>query len=319
MTTAPKTSAQNPRTAVSRRWFALLFTISAAVVLGSYGVFPNRTVAGSPGKETHFGECMLWEPSRTAPDTFTQSPSIVETTDYPPFTKALTVNGLTLVADDTVPDAFLELVAQSTREMFSQDSAASTSIHTAVFTALHEYMAVLPVVGQEQIEKLFAGRNSDIEALRNRNSVCDIIVFQSDGQVMEVVEHTLHAVSVIGLHHALPQEWGISTDSALYRHMQVAIEKGYFDPESYERDIVDPDTYLRVVMQEFGYWAVTTYWDLQEPYGPGEGEWSIRTPEELATLLPDLNIMIEDTIGQFMTTPSDTTLAEIDTFTRNSR
>lgn len=311
MSIVPRTSTQNLRTAVSRRRFAMLFTISVAVALGGYGVFTDRTATDGPGKETHFGACMLREPARTAPDSFSQSPSIVETTDYPPFTKALTVNGLTLVADDSVPDAFLELVAQSTREMFSQDSVSSASIHTAVFTALHDYRAVLPVVSQEQIEKLFAGRNSDIEALRNRNSVCDIIVFQSDGQVMEVIEHILHAVSVIGLHHALPDEWGISTDSALYRHMQVAIEKGYFDPESYERDIVDSDTYLRVVMQEFGYWAITTAWDFQEPYGAGEGEWSIRTPEELATLLPDLNTMIKETIGQFMTAPSDTTLAEI--------
>jgi len=312
MSIAPKTSTHNRRYAVRRWWLASLFLMLATVALRGCDVFPDRGGAtGRPNNQTHFGECMLREPARTAPDQF-QSLGIVETADYPPFTNAVAVGGLTFVANDAIPNAFMEIVAQATREMFSQNGTSPTSMQRAVFTALYEYKAVLPVVSQEQIAVLFTGQDADIEALRNQNSVCDVIIFQSEHQVMEVVEHILHAVSVIGLHHAFPNEWGISTDSALYQHMQVAIENSHFDPASYEVDIADSDTYLRMTMQEFGYWAITTSWDLQGRYGPGEGEWFIRTPEDLAALLPELDAMIEETIGQFMMPPSDDTLSEID-------
>lgn len=312
MSIVPKTSTQNRRYVVFRWWFASLFLILATVALPGCDVFLDSGGAtGSPSNQTHFGECMLREPTRTAPDQF-QSLGIVETTDYPPFTKAVSVDGLTFVANDAIPNAFIDVVAQSTREMLSQNGPSPTSMQRAVSRALYEYKAVLPVLSQEQIAVLFTGQDSDIEALRNQNSVCDVIIFQSEHQVIEVVEHVLHAISVIGLHHAFPNEWGISTDSALYQHMQVAIENGYFDPSSYEMDIADSDTYLRVTMQEFGYWAITTSWGLQQRYGPGKGEWFIRTPEELAALLPELDAMIEKTIGQFMMPPSDNTLSEID-------
>ena len=40
--------------------------------------------------------------------------------------------------------------------------------------------------------------------------------------------------------------------------------------------------FQRVIVQEFAYWLISTYWNLQEPYGPlEEEEWNIDNKEQL--------------------------------------
>ena len=57
---------------------------------------------------------------------------------------------------------------------------------------------------------------------------------------------------------------------------------------------------------------ITTYWDLQAPYGPvGEAEWHIVTAAELREKQPQVVAMIERTVGRTMAAPSLATLADL--------
>ena len=79
------------------------------------------------------------------------------------------------------------------------------------------------------------------------------------GQVMEVVEHSLHYVTDIGLHCASPDQWGIAPDSVLVQGMRDAVERGNYDISQYP-DIDDLEVRNRVLVQEFAYWAMSTAW-----------------------------------------------------------
>ena len=79
------------------------------------------------------------------------------------------------------------------------------------------------------------------------------------GQVMEVVEHSLHYVTDIGPHYAYPDQWGVAPDSVLVQGMRDAVERGNYDISQYP-DIDDLEVRNRVLVQEFAYWAISTAW-----------------------------------------------------------
>ncbi|MCV6605194.1 MAG: hypothetical protein OIF34_07800 [Porticoccaceae bacterium] len=265
-----------------------------------------------PGSDTHFGQCRLLEPARVAPDSVRSDTGVFQSSAYLPFTKAALVDGLTLVANDAVPDSFISLVEKVIVEMFAQGEFTDTVRQVELLNNLYIYNAVIPVINYANMDRFLADSESQINALALENSICDIIMYGSDGQVMEVVEHILHYVSVIGLSYTFADEWGISRSSELYRSMQVAIDKGYYDVTSYEQDGLDEETYLRVTMQEFGYWVISTAWNLQEPYGHGEGEWSIKDRKDLEQKLPELYEALVSTVDKVMMAPSVETLQKID-------
>lgn len=258
---------------------------------------------------THLGGCILTSPQGQVPEDVYTTTDIVPTAEYLPFAKKLTVYGLTLVARDDVDDEFLQLVARAIRETFPRGDGIDTAAQAAILRNHYRYNAVIPVPQGEDMS--FVEENEAAwRALESQNSICDIIMAGVAGQVMEVVEHILHYVSDIGLHYAFPDEWGLAQTSVLRRAMDEAIEKGYYDVSSYD-DIDDPDALDRVLMQEFAYWVISTAWNLQEPYGSQEDEWTIRNEDDLKTKLPELYAAFERTVGRTMAPRSRETLQAI--------
>jgi hypothetical protein len=268
-----------------------------------------ETTPAEQAAPTHLGGCILVEPVGTVPADILQDTGVLATDEYAPFTKKLTVYGITLVARDDASDEFLGRVAKTIKEIFVQDESLDLELQHEVIRNLYRYRATIPVpVGRDMS---FAEEDeAAFDRLTEENSICDIIMQGvSPGQVMEVVEHILHFVSDMGLNYTFPDEWGISTDSALYQAMKRAIDEGYYVVEQYS-DFDDEEEYNRVLLQEFAYWFITTAWDLQEPYGPIEAEWTIRNQAELAEKLPEFYEVFKQTVGRVMVPPSLTTLAE---------
>jgi hypothetical protein len=88
--------------------------------------------------------------------------------------------------------------------------------------------------------------------------------------------------------------------------MNQAIDAGLYDVGSY-RDMIEEDkeVYQRVIVQEFSYWLISTYWDLQEPYGPmSEEEWNVDNKQDLLKKLPEGYDLVEQTVDRFMKSPS---------------
>jgi len=256
------------------------------------------------------GGCILTTPIGEAPDDLYTVTDVVPADDIPPFTKKLTAYGLTLAAGDDASDDFMRLVARTITEIFPRDENLDLAKQEEVLRNHYLYKALIPVpVGEDM--SFFEDNEEAVMRLASENSICDIIMSEVPGQVMEVVEHILHFVSDTGLHYAFPEEWGISKESEIALAMNEAIEKGYYEVEQYG-DIDDEEEYHRVLIQEFAYWAISTYWDLQEAYGPvGEAEWNIVTAAELKEKMPALYDMIERTIATVMVAPSLETLQQI--------
>jgi len=72
--------------------------------------------------------------------------------------------------------------------------------------------------------------------------------------------------------------------------------------------------YNRVLVQEFAYWLISTYWNLQEPYGPNEEEWIIRNQQQLKEQLPLGYNLVESTVGKVMKAPSSEILEKLNTY-----
>jgi hypothetical protein len=257
-----------------------------------------------------YGGCILTTPIGEVPGDLYTVTNVMPADDIPPFTKRLMVYGLTLAAGDDASDDFMRLVARAITEVFPRDENLDLAKQEEILRNQYLYKALIPVpVGEDM--SFFEEDRETFMQLAGENSICDIIMSDVPGQVMEVVEHILHFVSDTGLHYAFPAEWGISKDSEIALAMNEAIEKGYYEIEQYD-EFEDEEEHLRVLIQEFAYWAISTYWDLQEAYGPvGEAEWNIVTSAELKEKMPALYDMIERTIATVMVAPSLETLQQI--------
>ena len=251
-------------------------------------------------------DCVLSQPMGVIPDDLYNVGEIIESEDYPPFTKELNVYGITLIARDDISDNFMLNIANTIIEMFPKSVDIDTMLQKDLLRNIYKYKTVIP---------LFYGEDWDLspteeqlwDTTAGENSVCDIIMDNIPGQVMEVVEHILHHVTDVGLHYTFPNEWGLSSSSTLYSVTEEAVDLNYYDIQQYS-DIDDVGVRMRVILQEYAYWIIYTSWDLREKYGPQDSEWSIMNSVELLEKLPDSYQLYNDTVVKVMACPSDSTL-----------
>ena len=251
-------------------------------------------------------DCVLSQPMGVIPDDLYNVGEIIESEDYPPFTKELNVYGITLIARDDISDNFMLNIANTIIEMFPKSVDIDTMLQKDLLRNIHKYKTVIP---------LFYGEDWDLspteeqlwDTTAGENSVCDIIMDNIPGQVMEVVEHILHHVTDVGLHYTFSNEWGLSSSSTLYSVTEEAVDLNYYDIQQYS-DIDDVGVRMRVILQEYAYWIIYTSWDLREKYGPQDSEWSIMNSVELLEKLPDSYQLYNDTVVKIMACPSDSTL-----------
>lgn len=255
------------------------------------------------GSETHLGGCILLTPGAEAPDDLYYDTGVIRTDEFKPLTKTISVYGIILAGNDDVTDEFMRDVATAIKEIFPRDRGLDGQQQQQLLTNLHRYRALIPMFEQQ---KGFRNTPEEEEAWRTTEaecSVCDVIFKTNRGQVMEVVEHILHYVSTVGLHYTFPEEWGVSDTSKINQFMREAIDRKFYDVGGYT-EIEDEKERQRVEIQEFSYWVISTAWNLQEPYGGGGGEWTIKNRVELKEQMPELFAMVEQTVGTIMVPPS---------------
>lgn len=260
-------------------------------------------------QKTHLGDCILLSPTGEIPDNLYQESDVVPTDEFKPFTKKLSVYGITLIGRDDISDDFMRKVAKTITEIFPQETDdIDAELQKDVLRNLYKYRAVIPFFKGHEHE--FAPEDEAAwDITQSQNSICDIIMEGVSGQVNEVVEHILHFVTDVGLHHTFPDEWGISKTSKVYQAMQEAIDKEYYIIDQYG-DIDDEEVKTRMLIQEFAYWIICSAWNLLEPYAP-DAEWKIiRTASDLKERLSLSYELFESTIPKVMARPSIETLEE---------
>jgi hypothetical protein len=289
-----------------------------ALVLGSCSSGKNESEKTEPTEpaleitetaKTHVGGCILASPAAEIPADLYQATDVVPTEEYKPFTKKLSVYGITLIGRDDISDDFMRKVAKTIKEMFPQNESIDIELQKEVLRNMYRYRTVIPLFRDEEFE--FSPEDQQAwDLTTNQNSICDIIMEGVPGQVNEVVEHILHWVSDVGLHYTFPAEWGCtSKTSKIYHAMQEAIDKKHYNIGQYGENGNDEER-TRVLIQEYAYWVIFTAWDLYEPYGP-EAEWTgIKNPSDMMEKLPLSYELFEQTIPKVMAPPSRTTLEE---------
>ena len=257
--------------------------------------------------DTHIGGCILRVPSGNPPNDLYSISRIVKTNEYQPFTKKLTVCGITLIGREDISDDFMYNVAATIKEMFSPDGDnIDKELQERLIMNMFKYRTVIPLFKGENYE--FSSSDEEKwDRTMIANSICDIIMEGVTGQVTEVVEHILHFVTAIGMHYTFPNEWGISRDSELYIQMNQAIDNGFYDIEQYD-EIDQEEEHLRVLLQEYAYWIIYTIWDLRVPYGPKNAEWSIMTKSELIDKLPSSYKLYKKYVTKVISAPTKSRL-----------
>ena len=251
-------------------------------------------------------DCMLTSPIGHVPNNIYTVGNIEPTEKYPPFTKKLEVFGVTLIARDEISNDFMQNVGNTISEMFSITPDTDLDMQRQVIESLYKYKTVIPLFyGEDWI--ISHSEENGWDETSSANSLCDIIMEDIPNQVMEVVEHILHHVTDVGLHYAMDDDWGLLSDSELYRVTNEAIISGDYDIAQYS-DIGEEDVRNRVILQEYAYWIIYTAWDLRQKYGPTESEWSIMSKNELATKQSGSYDLFTRTIPKVMTCPSDSIL-----------
>ena len=258
--------------------------------------------------DTHCGGCVLLSPSGEVPENLYQVSEITPTDEYKPFTKKLTVYGITLVGRDEISDEFMHKVAKTIASIFPREGEhIDAELQAELIRNMYRYKTVIP---------LFYGKEHEFseedEALLNatisQNSMCDIIMEGVDGQITEVMEHILHHVTDVGLHYTFEDEWGITETSDAYMAVREAIDKGYYDVKMYRND--PEQAYNRVLIQEYGYWIIYAVWELRESFSPGKAEFNIMNGAELKEQLPASYNLVVQTIPKVMRAPDREMLRE---------
>ena len=276
-----------------------LFYVILLLFLQFVGCNSDRTSLDN----THLGGCILIDSVADLPSDIYQMTSITETNEYEPFNKKLTVCGIILIGRDDISDDFMQKVAETIKDIFSPNGEnINKDLQEDLIINMYKYRTVIPLFKGENFD--FTSSDEELwDRTTRENSICDIIMEGVPGQVTEVVEHILHFVTDIGMHYTFPDEWGISKSSKLYELMQQAIDNQYYDVAQYS-DINNDADRLRVLLQEYAYWIIYTSWDLREPYGPQEAEWSIMSSSELNDKLPQSYQLFQKIVPKVMVRPS---------------
>ena len=103
--------------------------LSMALPLISFLASPLQPASGQSEPDL-LGGCILTTPIGEVPEDLYQESGVEATDEYGPFTKKLTVYGMTLIARDDASDEFMKRVAQTIKESFPQDERMDRSVST---------------------------------------------------------------------------------------------------------------------------------------------------------------------------------------------
>lgn len=232
------------------------------------------------------GGCVIATADSSAvPDDLWNNTGIIEDScTYRPFSKYIQSRGITFVASDNIVDSFILSVVETLEELIPDDPNNSRRAEQEeLITFMASRRAVLPIFRREAEFNLLTGRPC-FDILLDENSICNsmyqLSYGEKDEQPLEVLTNLLHVINLSGLHFQDYNNWGITNSSTLYNEMSEAINKTYYDVEDYE-DVDDDDTRIRIELQKYASWTITSWMDVLETYGGVTSDWNLTNPQLL--------------------------------------
>ena len=127
---------------------------------------------------------------------------------------------------DENSDEFMQKVALAIEEMFPENARGiDRSKQESVIRAMYERKAAIPLFKGDDNIVWGPGEEDQFDELSKTVSTCDVIFeYGGERQPMEVIEHVLHHVSMVGLHYTFYSDWGVNRISNQYTQMVSAID-----------------------------------------------------------------------------------------------
>ena len=263
-----------------------------------------------------------------------ESKAIVTSTEYAPLAKQLDVRGVKLLAwgakggAQAVTDSFIEKVARQYEMMLdptgtdidvTKQAAAIAGMkasNTVQFIG-HTNGSYSPSILTDDANDYYPG----LDIIRNMYGNVDFIwesddslgSYSADDQIMEIMEHALHTLTVYGLPAAYPTEFAQDNQTSdLYNACAQAITNNVFDASSYGTWPGSDADVRALIMREYYYLLTLSMWDYFSFISGGSlsPEWNdnSRTPAGVQTN-NSLGYTLYETYGKkVLTKPSETVL-----------
>jgi len=261
------------------------------------------------------GTCVTSSSDGPVPDDLWATTGIMkDSTKYPPFQKYIETRGIVLAAisEEAVSDVFLQQVATTLNEMIPDDDAYDREQQEAMIEAMAKKRTLIPVVPVEGFGALSEEEFQQMDQIQADYSSCDMIFelgLENPRQPMEVVEHLLHHLNLIGLHYLLPEQWGMTPTSQLSDELQVSGQQQYFDVAGYEASFPEAseEEMMDILLKQYSFWLLATWMDVVAEYGPNdvENEWQLYTPALLEADQPSAWALCDDYLKTLLAVPTN--------------
>jgi len=126
--------------------------------------------------KVHTGGCVLCESIGEIPEDLYQVTEVVESDEFPPFTKKITSMGITLIGREEISDQFMINVALTIKEMFNPEGEEiDRELQEEMIRNMYKYKATIPLFLGHEFEMTEEERSA-MEETRMKASICDIIM-----------------------------------------------------------------------------------------------------------------------------------------------
>ena len=216
---------------------------------------PSQSTVSQNGSQIQNNQSAASNPTASSPPA-TELGVIYHDDKYAPFNRHMDVHGIRLFVLDDVSDEMVVKVAHTLASMWRDTDQIDRSRREELRFQLEDRYVYQRIgyggpdfYGGEPLEyPEIADRLGD-DAREFAHNHIDYIwekdERESDRQIIEVIEHLLHTLTDQGFRFAFPADWDWEDpDSTLNQAMELAIENGHYNVESYQ-DLrnFDPEGY----------------------------------------------------------------------------
>ena len=243
---------------------------------------------------------------------------VIKSDIYKPYDKHINISGLKLLGFPNVSDSFMVKLSLIIESTFTVNDLTNKELQKNLFTTFEEKNVIQRIIHESTNMSNIDEDNAPGWDRINDDFLSTDIIWELDGkkdeQVLEIIEHYLHTITICAFPYVFPNQWNYENNESLIRKaMDEAIDSKFYNVSMYKNiQKREPDEYLKIISQEFGYWVILTAWNYKEKYIPDAGdEWTINNLEELKKSLPLSYQLFNETAKYVLTRPKEVLLNDL--------
>ncbi len=151
-----------------------------SIILPLVALLSTATLVQVESGPALLGGCILTSPIGEVPADLYQESDVVGTDEYRPFTKKLSIYGITLIARDDASDGFMKRVAKTIQEVFPRDERMDLALQEELIKNLYRHKTTIPFPKGREMDFLEEDKAA-WEHVESQNTICDERVGDFEG------------------------------------------------------------------------------------------------------------------------------------------